>query len=173
MVSFLLRYTTQDIRVLSFIIKEDLLLLEMSEFRKYLLEAENDFTGKDYSEALLKCEDLIKEDATPKDIKIEATVLSIKIFTHTGQYDEALSRFLSSPTHALNPKTELIIINLYDLFFDKAVSCYKRGDYRMARILAEACNRKCEPVFKRIPFMLKGKLIELQNLQRLIDLKQK
>ena len=145
----------------------------MSEFRKYLLEAEGDLAGKDYSEALLKCEDLIKEDATPLNIKIEAVLLSIKILTHMGNYDEALARFLSSPSHSWNPKTELAIINLYDLFYDKAVSSYKRGDYRMARILTEACRRKCEAVFKRIPVMLKGKLMDLQNLQQLIDLKQK
>ena len=77
----------------------------MSEFRKYLLEAEGDLAGKDYSEALLKCEDLIKEDATPLNIKIEAVLLSIKILTHMGNYDEALARFLSSPSHSWNPKT--------------------------------------------------------------------
>jgi len=141
----------------------------MFEFQQYLKEAEDDFLNRDYSEALAKCEDLLKEDATPASTKIEAEILLIKIYTHINRFDEALSRFISSPTKSSNPKTMIKIISLYNAFYNKAVECYEKGDYRMSRMIIKSCIAKVKPIFGHIPFQEKKKMEELRLLIRYLD----
>jgi len=141
----------------------------MFEFQQYLKEAEDDFLRKDYSEALAKCVDLIKEDATPLSTKIEAQVLQIKVLTHMNRYDEALSKFIACPTKSWNPITRLKIMSLYDSFYNKAVEFYEKKDYRMARLMIQSCLAKVEPIFGFIPIQAKKKLEELRLLIRWMD----
>ena len=144
-----------------------------SEYRSYLKEAADDFSGGDFSEALLKCEDLMKEDTTPVAVKIEAMLLSVKALIRLGRTTEAFERYLASPPHSWNPSTEHVIIDLYDQIFNKAVHFYEIGDYRMSRIFMEVCRKKCRAVFAKFPIVKKGKLVDLENLRQLIQLKMK